>query len=276
MKSTASVVIASDSKDAEEEEEEEVVVEKVERDACTTSSSASSQVYSICRVCPLGFVDGAIRTSTILNHVELLSSGNAKDYTSWKLHKVFDNLAQIKSSKSSKEDQQQFSSQDEVWKEIQLKVNDFFLEKQSQLSIVAFGCPGSGKSFTLFGDSSYEKRGIVPRFVEGLFHGPKATTVTHVQLQMFIIWNDQIIDLLNPMKTFSCFGTFYEVDDAILDLVILPLKIFIGTTSAQCLKIISMGLTALSYLMANNGCIVNNCHIFLTMKLFSSTEKTIR
>ena len=62
-------------------------------------------------------------------------------------------------------------------------------------SVFAYGQTGSGKTYTMLGTP--EERGLIPRLCEGLFE-EEALKTWNVTVSFFEIYNEQVVDLLNP------------------------------------------------------------------------------
>ena len=72
--------------------------------------------------------------------------------------------------------------------------------------MMAYGQTSAGKTFTLFGDGTKERQGIIPSFVEFLFSKKSerdllADDKLNVSLQLFEIYKERIKDLLDPASS---------------------------------------------------------------------------
>ncbi len=70
------------------------------------------------------------------------------------------------SKKSKKAKKPIFCTQEEMWAKFEPQMKRRIQDGGADIGTIAFGIPGSGKTHTLFGGSSYSQRGILPRFFE--------------------------------------------------------------------------------------------------------------
>eukprot|EP00939_MAST-03C_sp_MAST-3C-sp1_P003710 g3710.t1 len=98
----------------------------------------------------------------------------------------------------------QNSSQKKVYETTAKGVVDSSLEGYNA-TIFAYGQTGTGKTYTMEGFNSSEKRGIIPRAIEQIFQHIKSSgnsrTRFLVRASYLQIYNEQISDLLKPERT---------------------------------------------------------------------------
>ena len=88
----------------------------------------------------------------------------------------------------------QSESQADVYKALGDSVTNQVLRGQNA-SVFAYGQTGSGKTYTMLGTE--EERGLIPRLCEGIFKHECLQT-WNVTVSFFEIYNEQVVDLLNP------------------------------------------------------------------------------
>lgn len=68
-------------------------------------------------------------------------------------------------------------------------------------AILAYGCTGAGKTFTMRGNESRESKGIMPRCIDGILGG--IDSGTEVWISFVQIYCETLTDLLNPPTSYS-------------------------------------------------------------------------
>ncbi len=199
-----------------------------------------------------------------------------------------------------------FGSQKLMWEKVKPDCDDCLQEDNQCLGIICVGGSGSGKSYTLFGDMTAaikhanrcecnylngenksgdvdeENRGLVPRFVDHIFHifhtkmdtdpqtapTPAPTPeVAYILLQMYLILDEKIIDLLHVNTT----ATHHHTGDRALACssslgmpLVLPAKLMVANSSLSCLQLISMGLRTCALMMLNSVNFFASPHLVLS------------
>ncbi|KAJ9460658.1 Kinesin-like protein unc-104 [Diplonema papillatum] len=99
-------------------------------------------------------------------------------------------------------------SQDEVFSTIGAELLDAAMMGYN-VCLLAYGQTGSGKTYTMTGGDMFKdrhKRGVIPRFLDGLFSRMQDKEVTNANCHFKLeagymeIYNEQVKDLLNPAR----------------------------------------------------------------------------
>lgn len=145
----------------------------------------------ISRISPIGFRNGCISTDSELNEIQLHNETNETNKC------YVDHCCEYISSTSEKH---AFSDQDSVWQRLVPWLNKRKEQRIIRSSVLVVGCPGSGKSYTLYGGNNAKERGLVPRFLEHVFNVERAACVV---VQMSHEENELLTDLLDPPAVYS-------------------------------------------------------------------------
>ena len=151
-----------------------------------------------------------------------------------------------------------FVSQQVVWDNIRVMLDRRFQEGGSDIMILANGSSGSGKTYTLFGESNYEDRGVVPRFVDYIFDhqgknkykeaedsDPSTIHAQQVFLSMTLICGEELVDLLhvnNPLRRWNQHEHLAYSDS--MGPLNLAAQYVVATNAAELNEYLGMGLKA--------------------------------
>ena len=159
----------------------------------------TTQTY--CRINPLGASVGAVFIDPDLDELclakEPIEDEEVENSDTWPIHGIFDLISNPGNESSSPK----YILQSEVWTSFSEWFNQRHAAQSGSLAAVAFGCFGSGKSYTLFGDStSSSDKGIIPRWLEHIFDPSSVFDPLVVQFSMMMIVEEEIYDILQVMN----------------------------------------------------------------------------
>ena len=180
-----------------------------------------SYISTYCRVNPsCGLKSGSIHIDKEFNEVLLHREAdplNKHSKNTYAVDSVFDHIPRPNDhhhggtdSKGKKlKAKNQFASQEEVWDNVRNQIDRRLQEERSEINVMALGGTGSGKTYTLFGESNMKDMGVCPRFINHVFSGQKPETnnnssniapviASHIFLSMYLVLpGEDIVDLLH-------------------------------------------------------------------------------
>ncbi|KAJ1438577.1 hypothetical protein B484DRAFT_416161 [Ochromonadaceae sp. CCMP2298] len=231
--------------------------------------SAHPTFQTLVKVSPFGFTPGSVRVNSKTHQVEILSPVGAH-YDPWIVQATCDHI-------SPRAEETVFATEAQTWEKFKAFAEGFHASRSPKLTYVVIGCPGSGKSYTLFGGAWHDKRGVVPRYIEYLYSQPKDAgdkAAPQVQVTMCLLFREEVVDVLDPPKVYAHRDNLFQ--SAALGSVAMPLRVITTTTAAQLRDTVARGLSTASVLLANLGELSNTAHMFLTLRVYSASLATVR
>eukprot|EP01038_Epipyxis_sp_PR26KG_P006125 gene6125-8443_t len=245
-------------------------------------------LHSFTRINPCGYINEQrhplVRINNNYNQIELRSPNSTEEdpkYDSWIVHHNLDKVVSIDdssiqpSSVSSNREEIQFCSQNRLWQKLKLLFDNFVQKGFRKLSIVTIGSAGSGKSYTLFGKSTCEERGIMPRFFDYQFNSQdNSKPASYIIITMCLIQQETLIDLFDPPKVYSHNGNMCSTES--LGPAVIPLKTFTANSAALCLNAVGLGLKVLGNIVSSQVNILSQSHVMCTCTILHDLDKTMR
>ena len=186
-------------------------------------------------------------------------------------------IAEVKKSSKKGKDNNVFASQGKVWEAFEEEMDRRMQDGSSDIGVVAFGVPGSGKTHTLFGGSSKKERGLLPRFVEKSFKkgwtgSEKGGKVkfTSALLSMYVTIGEHLVDIFrinNPVALHTGDKNFAYSET--LGPLILPVHYVCCDSAAECNGFISLGLRVAAAVIAGLTEVYSSASIHVRMLLVS-------
>ena len=163
------------------------------------------------------------------------------------------------------------ASQQEVWNQIGSVLHKKWEDLNKSVTVLAIGGNHSGKSYSLFGSTiDNEERGLIPRFIEGLFRSSNDTdkgwNAKCVMMNCCIIHDEEIYDLLDPPKCYSYRGSL--ANSSSNDSIILPLSSPIFSSAESLENIFRLSLQSLAVLLSNSIDFCHNHHTIIKFQIF--------
>eukprot|EP00602_Paraphysomonas_sp_CaronLab_P009689 CAMPEP_0185022732 /NCGR_PEP_ID=MMETSP1103-20130426/5438_1 /TAXON_ID=36769 /ORGANISM="Paraphysomonas bandaiensis, Strain Caron Lab Isolate" /LENGTH=1220 /DNA_ID=CAMNT_0027554947 /DNA_START=140 /DNA_END=3799 /DNA_ORIENTATION=- len=211
------------------------------------------------RINPVDFEEESLSIDDEIHEVCIKPNYENDDETqidSWIVDDVLDSYSQ-------RTKQIQFSSQSCVYDTFHDWITS---EDVSNYTCLIVGGRASGKSNCLFGDGTNENQGILPRFVNNIFHsGQNDGEDVFIQCSMYMAFADQCADLFDPPR-------FYPYDNNIalslsLGVTVLPIRVFTGTSSDDVLQVLHLGVLSASMLALNTDHCYNPGHIVINLRV---------
>ena len=161
------------------------------------------------------------------------------------------------------------ASQQEVWNQIGSVLHKKWEDLNKSVTVLAIGGNHSGKSYSLFGSTiDNEERGLIPRFIEGLFRSSndKGWNAKYVMMNCCIIHEEEIYDLLDPPKCYSYRGSL--ANSSTNDTIILPLSSPIFSSAESLEQMFRLSLQSLAVLLSNSIDFYHNHHTIIKFQIF--------
>ena len=138
---------------------------------------------------------------------------------------------------------------------------------------LAYGVTGTGKTFTIFGDitdnATFTEKGIITYTCEYLFD--KLTNKNFaIKVSYLEIYNETVIDLLNPNKT-----SLMIIEDNIKGIIVPELSQFEVKESNDLVQIITKGNSRRTMAPTNQNMFSSRSHALLQITLHENNEEAI-
>jgi len=255
-------------------------------------------IQCLCRVNPkCGYKSGTVNVDSEFNEVSV-SRGNSAIHKASSKSYVVDAVLDIMPGKDDekgldgKKVKTQWASQAKVFEQVRTMVDRRVQEEGSDILVLANGASGSGKTYTMFGESNFEDKGIVPRFVDYIYKhkgksrylavediadAPPALAANKVLLSMMLISGEQMTDLLhvnNPLRMWSPANRIAY--SGVLGPVALPAEYVLSASAEELSDQLGMGLKVAATVIHSTTDLYASTSIVVTMLIISGDVEKVR
>lgn len=217
-------------------------------DVVGAEGNRDNSVFTTCRVNPKGFCCGSMFVDSENNEIGVVcdKAKHGNKVESWVLDDSLDSIPMGEAQNS-----RDFASQDDVWAKVKSIFDNRLVLNLSNFSISCIGGHGSGKTFTLFGNmDKSDLWGIVPRYVDYAFSDTCPFQLSHLKLQMFLVLDEQFIDLLDPdFQAHDHKSNIYYSEN--FGPMVMPMRSLVCKNSEECLIHIQLGLKLSGVVLSN-------------------------
>jgi hypothetical protein len=251
-------------------------VEGEEEDA--NDGCRDNSTYTIARVNPVGYNPKAVTVNPETNEIVLFDFYNNKP-KSWVLdfavddvlHVFPDGTTQVKDISPDN-----YGSQEDVWNIVQEVVDERLVLDSECLGLLSLGGRGSGKTYSLFGkQKSAVEMGVLPRLLRYLLDDADSpVSASMIWLQMFLVHEEECIDLLHP----TC--ERHKCEDSLayshaLGAVVLSMTTLACTNADDAIYHLELGLRIGGIMQSNVSDYLTSTNMVVSLRILSADGKRI-
>lgn len=255
-------------------------------------------IQTLCRVNPKsGYKAGTINVDTEYNEVSI-SRGNSVIHKASSKSYVVDAVLDVMPGKyadpsaDGKKPKTVWATQSKVFDQVRTMIDRRAQDEGSDILILANGASGSGKTYTMFGESNFEDRGIVPRFVDYIYKhqgknrylavediadAPPALQANKVLLSMMLVSGEQMTDVLhvnNPLRTWNQHERVAYSDH--LGPIALSAEYVLSCSADELSDQLNMGLRVAATVVHSTTDLYASTSIVISMLILSGDKEKVK